>query len=101
VHDLRAEVAGPSYVDQIAADYRQAPLGPADCAMLEYAEHLTRAPWSVGAEEIAELRRHGFDDRDIHDIVQIAAYFNYINRVADGLGVEPEGFMVPWEHGSH
>jgi uncharacterized peroxidase-related enzyme len=69
--------------------------------MLEYAEHLTRAPWSVGGEEIAKLRRHGFDDRDIHDIVQIAAYFNYINRVADGLGVEPEGFMVRWEHGSH
>lgn len=64
--------------------------------MLEYAERLTRTPWAVGADDIAELRRHGFDDRDIHDIVQVAAYFNYINRVADGLGVEPEAFMTPW-----
>jgi uncharacterized peroxidase-related enzyme len=69
--------------------------------MLEYAERLTRAPWDVGAAEVAALRRHGFDDRDIHDIVQVAAYFNYINRVADGLGVEPESFMQPWEHQTH
>jgi alkylhydroperoxidase family enzyme len=67
--------------------------------MLEFAECLTRAPWASGPGDIAELRRHGFDDRDIHDIVQVAAYFNYINRVADGLGVEPEDFMKPWEHG--
>jgi alkylhydroperoxidase family enzyme len=66
--------------------------------MLEFAERLTRAPWSSGPDDIAELRRHGFGDRDIHDIVQVAAYFNYINRVADGLGVEPEAFMEPWEH---
>lgn len=67
--------------------------------MLEYAERLTRAPSSMSAADIAELRRHGFDDRDIHDIVQVAAYFNYINRVADGLGVAPEAFMTPWsEH---
>jgi uncharacterized peroxidase-related enzyme len=64
--------------------------------MLEYAERLTRAPSSMGAAGIAELRRHGFDDRDIHDIVQVAAFFNYINRVADGLGVAPEAFMSPW-----
>lgn len=82
----------------MAADYRRAPLAPADLAMLAFAERLTRAPWASGPDAVDELRRHGFDDRDIHDIVQVAAYFNYINRIADGLGVEPESFMTPWEH---
>ena len=82
----------------MAADYRRAPLTAADRAMLEFAERLTRAPWKMGQADVEELRRHGFDDRDVHDISQIAAYFNYINRVADGLGVAPEPFMQPWEH---
>lgn len=98
MHDLRAEVTDPSLAEQIAADYHSAPLAPADRAMLAFAERLTHTPWASGPDDIAELRRHGFDDRDIHDIVQVAAYFNYINRVADGLGVAPEAFMEPWEH---
>ncbi len=42
-----------------------------------------------------ELRRHGFDDEAIHDAFQVAAYFNYINRVCDGLGIDLEDFMPP------
>jgi alkylhydroperoxidase family enzyme len=45
------------------------------------------------------LRSHGFDDRAIHDATQVIAYFNYINRVADALGVEPEAFVRTWEVG--
>ena len=82
----------------MAADYRQAPLAPAERAMLAFAERLTRAPWDMGRADVDDLRHHGFDDRDVHDITQIAAYFNYINRVADGLGVAPEPFMQPWEN---
>lgn len=47
--------------------------------------------------DLDELRRHGFDDRAIHDATQVIAYFNYINRVADALGVEPETFVRKWE----
>ncbi len=47
--------------------------------------------------DIERLRDHGFDDRAIHDAVQVVAYFNYITRVADGLGVEPESFLRAWE----
>lgn len=47
--------------------------------------------------DIAGLRAHGFDDRAIHDATQVIAYFNYINRIADALGVEPEAFIRPWE----
>ncbi len=43
-----------------------------------------------------ELRNHGLDDRAIHDAVQVVAYFNYINRVADALGVNLEDFVRPW-----
>jgi alkylhydroperoxidase family enzyme len=42
------------------------------------------------------LRSEGFDDRAIHDAVQVIGYFNYITRIADGLGVEPEDFIIPW-----
>jgi len=47
--------------------------------------------------DVEALRRHGYSDEDIHDITQIAAYFNYINRIADALGVPPEeDFMDRW-----
>jgi alkylhydroperoxidase family enzyme len=42
------------------------------------------------------LRGQDYSDEEIHDIVQIAAFFNYINRVSDALGVPPEDFMTPW-----
>ena len=47
--------------------------------------------------DILNLRRHGFDDRAIHDATQVIAYFNYINRIADALHVEQEDFIRPWE----
>jgi len=46
--------------------------------------------------DLDALRAAGLDDRAIHDAVQVIAYFNYINRVADSLGVEPEDFIQPW-----
>ena len=51
------------------------------------------------AADLDELRRYGFDDRAIHDATQVIAYFNYINRVADALAVEPETFVQAWEVG--
>ncbi len=47
-------------------------------------------------DDVDELRSHGFDDPAVHDATQVVAYFNYITRVADGLGVEPEDFIRPW-----
>lgn len=72
------------------ANYRTADLAPADRGMLEFAEKLTRKPPSMNAGDIAQLRRLGFDDAAIHDIVQVTALFNYYDRLADGLGVDPE-----------
>jgi alkylhydroperoxidase family enzyme len=50
----------------------------------------------MGQADVDRLRAHGFDDVAIHDATQIVGYFNYITRVADGLGVEPEDFIEPW-----
>ena len=62
-------------------------------ALLQYAERVALQPASVTAEHVDELRRAGFDDRGISDAAQITAYFSYINRVADGLGVDLEPEM--------
>lgn len=67
----------------------------ADAEMLRYARHLTRDPASVGSDDVDRLRAHGFDDRGVLDICQVVSYYNYANRLADGLGVELEDFWAP------
>ena len=59
-------------------------------ALLEYCEKLTCAPASIQEADIQGLRSAGWNDRAIHGAVQVVAYFNYINRVADGLGIDSE-----------
>lgn len=61
-----------------------------DRAMLAYAVKLTKTPGAMAKEDVATLRSHGLDDRAIHDICSITAYFAFVNRLADGLGVELE-----------
>ena len=70
--------------------YRAVDLDPADRAMLDYAVQLTRAPHGVTVETVATLRAAGFDDRAIHDICAVTAYYAFVNRMADGLGVDLE-----------
>jgi uncharacterized peroxidase-related enzyme len=59
-------------------------------ALCDYAVKLTKAPSSVGLADADELRSHGWDDTAIHDAIQVISYFNYINRVAEGVGVDDE-----------
>ncbi len=56
--------------------------------MLDYALELTLAPWNVEEGHVERLREAGFDETAILDICQVVSYFNYVNRMADGLGVE-------------
>lgn len=88
-HDLRAEV-DHEIADRVRDNWRTAGLDSPTSALLEFGEKLTRAPESVGAADIDGLRAAGWNDRAIHDAVQVVSFFNYINRVADGLGVDPE-----------
>jgi uncharacterized peroxidase-related enzyme len=77
-------------VDRCAHDYRTAGLPAPVLALCDYAVKLTHTPTAVGGADVEELRRHGWDDQAIHDAIQVIAYFNYINRVAEGVGVGPE-----------
>ncbi len=60
--------------------------------MLDYAVKLTHEPQAMSESDVATLRSAGFDDTAILDIVQVAAYFAFVNRLADGLGVELEPY---------
>lgn len=65
-------------------------LSAREIALLGYADVLTLAPASIRATHVAALRTAGCDDRTIHDACAIVAYFAFVNRIADGLGVEVE-----------
>ncbi len=74
----------------IAEDYPRAPISVADRVMLDYVGKITEDATRVGPADHELLRAHGFDDRAILQITLIASWFNYINRVADALGVGRE-----------
>lgn len=61
--------------------------------MCRFAEKVTRQPAAIREQDLDALRQHGLRDRDILDAVEAIAYFNYINRVADALGIDPEPEM--------
>jgi uncharacterized peroxidase-related enzyme len=65
-------------------------LADPDRVMLDYARKLTRTPGAMEIADVQRLRDHGFGDRAIHDICAVTAYFAFVNRIADGLGVELE-----------
>lgn len=72
---------------RIREDYTQANVSPADRVMLDYASKLTLTPAAVTRGDVQALRDAGFEDRAILDIAQITAYFAFVNRTVDGLGV--------------
>ena len=74
-------------VRKIRQDYTQAGLSDADQAMLAFVERMTTSAATMTEADVARLRQVGFDDRAILQITLIAAWFNYVNRVADALGV--------------
>ena len=76
-------------------DYRRARLTPRQKALARFAVKVTRKPASVRPGDLAALRKQGLSDRDILDAVQVISYFNYINRIADALGIDLEPEMMP------
>ena len=89
---LRRLTEDEALVAALKRDYRSADLEPADRAMLDYAAKLTREPWTMTESDVEALREAGFSDTAILDIAQVPAYFAYVNRMADGLGVELEPY---------
>ncbi|MFQ5805043.1 MAG: hypothetical protein ACE5I3_01195 [Phycisphaerae bacterium] len=111
-NDLRAEVKNEwdtlsatllpddagldNFVHQIVDDWRESPVSNAVRALAEFAEKVTHSPAACTETDISALRAAGWCDTSIHDAVQVVAYFNYINRVADALGVEAEKGLPHW-----
>tara|TARA_Y100000590_G_scaffold282467_1_gene317683 strand:+ start:1736 stop:1978 length:243 start_codon:yes stop_codon:yes gene_type:complete len=77
-------------VDQLKVDYKKADITNKEKVMLDYSYKLTLFPWSMKKSDVEDLTKAGFSDKEILDINQIVSYYAYVNRLADGLGVELE-----------
>ncbi len=77
-------------MNKVVNDYSKAGLNKLDLEICRYAEKLTKEPYKVVEEDIFRLRELGLDDRTIFDVNHIIAYFNYVNRIVHGLGVDLE-----------
>jgi uncharacterized peroxidase-related enzyme len=78
-------------------DYRRADLTPRERALCDFAVKLTHVAAEIDAADIEALRVHDLDDAAISDAIQVVSYFNYVTRVADGVGIEDE---ADWASGS-
>ena len=92
---LRNVSDDPELASHIMHDYRNADLDPVTRAMLDFATKLTREPAAMEESDVIALRDHGLTDEQILSVVLITCTFNFMTRLADGLGVE-----VPAEHQS-
>ena len=77
-------------MERIVSDHRYAGLDERRLAMLSYADKLTRHPNAMMKDDVEALRGVGFTDEDILAIAEITSYYAFVNRIADGLGVELE-----------
>ncbi|MGV8146600.1 MAG: hypothetical protein ACLKAK_06810 [Alkaliphilus sp.] len=75
---------------EMVNDFTRANITKKEKLMLYYAKKLTEDTSSIKERDVVALRNIGFTDRDIFDINQVVSYFNYVNRIADGLGVRLE-----------
>ena len=92
-NDLRSVVASDEQRQGIQADYHSAQLTTNEVALLDFAVKLTKSPTGMARADLDHLRTYGFSDEQIVDAVHCISYFNFINRVLDGLGVDPEPGM--------
>jgi hypothetical protein len=87
---LRAATTDAVLATQIKSDFRSAKLSGHDFRMLEFVEKLSLCPWMVVANDIQGLRDVGFNDLEILHVVLGCSHFNYLNRIADGVGIQFE-----------
>ena len=87
---LRQLLRNDQLLAEIESDWRSAGLDERREAMLEYATKLTMQPATVTESDVDALRSRGLTDRDVLDLCEVVAYYAYVNRIADGLGVELE-----------
>jgi hypothetical protein len=90
---LHSECCGPAAARKVEQDWSAGDISPQRVAMLGYAVKLTRTPADITKHDVASVRATGFSNRDIADIAEVIGYYAYVNRIADGLGVEPEAWI--------
>jgi uncharacterized peroxidase-related enzyme len=86
---LRQELGDPVLADRITLDHRRAGLDDRLTAILDYAVTLTRDPLATGPDDLARLRTHGLTDEEVWDVIEIAAMYNFTNRMALATGMLP------------
>lgn len=91
--DLRAVVESDEQRQAVQEDYHLAGLTASEVALLDFAVKLTRQPLEVCRDDLEALRQRHYSDEQLVDAVHCIGYFNFINRVLDGLGVDPEPSM--------
>ena len=89
---LRRLTRDPDLAARLTTNWRNANVSATDLALCDYAEKLTLRPQEMNEGDVASLRKAGLDDRGILDTCQIVAYFNFVTRMAEGLGVELEDY---------
>ena len=85
-----------TWLARLKSDWRTAELSELDAGICAYAEKLTRTPAEMTAADLDKLRSFGLTDAAIHVVIQVASYFNYINRIADAIHVDLEDSMPPY-----
>ena len=89
---LRRLARNEALIEHLKREHNLAPISEADKVMLDFAAKLTRTPWEMIKADVDKLKDFGFSEPAILDITQITGYFNFVNRLADGLGVELEDY---------
>ncbi|MBT3607087.1 MAG: peroxidase [Candidatus Marinimicrobia bacterium] len=92
-NDFRDEVGNKELAEQLKKDWKKADLTAKDKALCAWAEKLTLSPGDMQKLDIDALTGIGFSEDAISDAAQVVSYFNYINRIAEGLGVDLENEM--------
>ena len=92
--DFRDEVKNQKLAEHLKHDWRTPTLTEKDIALCSWAEKLTLSPDEMNESDVHNLEKIGFSQDAISDAAQVIGYFNYINRIADGLGVDLEPEMV-------
>ena len=92
---LRQITRDGEFVKKFIEDYQSVSLSLRERAMLDYATKLTREPWNMVEDDVKALKKEGYTDVGILHVNQVAGYYAYVNRLAEGLGVELESF---WEN---
>lgn len=83
-------------VHDVVGDWRQAPLRKEVMLLCEYAEAITLSPSNGAEERVRTLRKADWTEKELLEALQVVSYFNYINRMAESLGVSPEPGMPTW-----